>query len=130
MDMPRNLSLPPANNASFLRVRASSTLARRYLQNTKWVKNSTSAEQIKKFEVLSALFKKYAGQYDFDYLLTMAQAYQESMLDQRKHSGGTVGLMQVNPKLATADSINIRTACIYRSASLLSMIVESPPSSS
>ena len=37
------------------------------------------------------------------------------MLDQRKHSGGTVGLMQVNPKLATADSINIRTACIYRS---------------
>ena len=45
----------------------------------------------------------------------MAQAYQESMLDQRKHSGGTVGLMQVNLKLARADPINIRTACIYRS---------------
>ena len=38
----------------------------------------------------------------------MAQAYQESMLDQRKHGGGTVGLIQVNPKLAAADPINIR----------------------
>jgi len=37
------------------------TLLRRYLQNTKWVKDSTSPEEIRKFEELTAYFKKYAG---------------------------------------------------------------------
>ena len=31
-----------------------------------------------------ALFEKYAGQYDFDYLMVGAQAYQESGLDQQQ----------------------------------------------
>jgi membrane-bound lytic murein transglycosylase MltF len=88
------------------------TLLRRYLQNTKWVKNSTSAEEMKKFANFSEIFKKYAGQYDFDYLMIMAQAYQESLLDQSKQGQGTVGLMQVNPKLAAADPINVRNVNI------------------
>lgn len=86
-----------------------STLVRRYLQNTKWVRNSTSGEELKKFQQLSAIFQKYAGQYDFDYLLIMAQSYQESMLNQAARApDGTVGLMQVNPRLAAANPINIR----------------------
>lgn len=86
-----------------------STLLRRYLKNTTWVKNSLSGEEMRKFQQLSAIFQKYASQYDFDYLLIMAQSYQESLLDQRKRApDGTVGLMQVNPKLAAADPINIR----------------------
>jgi len=84
------------------------TLLRRYLQNTKWVKNSTSPEELKKFEALSAIFKQYAGQYDFDYLMIMAQGYQESLLDQSKHNpSGSVGIMQVIPKNAAASPINI-----------------------
>ncbi len=84
------------------------TLLRRYLQNTKWIKNSTSGEEMKKFATLSALFKKYAGQYNFDYLMIMAQGYQESLLDQRARNSVHVGIMQVNPKLAAADPINVK----------------------
>ena len=62
------------------------TLLRRYLQNTKWVKDSTSPEEMKKFAALSDMFKRYAGQYDFDYLMIMAQGYQESLLDQSRRN--------------------------------------------
>jgi membrane-bound lytic murein transglycosylase MltF len=84
------------------------TLLRRYLQNTEWVKNATSPEEIKKFDALSELFKKYAGQYDFDYLMIMAQGYQESQLEQNVRSpGGAVGIMQVMPRDAAASPINV-----------------------
>src|SRR5271157_1248901 len=85
-----------------------STLLRRYLQNTKWVKNSTSAEEMKKFETNLELFQKYAGEYDFDYLMIAAQGYQESLLDQsKKNPSGAVGIMQVIPKYAAASPISI-----------------------
>ena len=84
------------------------TLMRRYLENTRWVLNSTSPEEMKKFEALGGTFKKYAGQYDFDYLMMMAQGYQESTLDQSLRSpGGAVGIMQVKPNDAAASPINI-----------------------
>src|SRR5271157_2345832 len=84
------------------------TLVRRYLQNTKWVKNSTSAEEMKKFQTNLELFQKYAGEYDFDYLMIAAQGYQESLLDQSKRNpSGAVGIMQVIPKYAAASPINI-----------------------
>ncbi len=84
------------------------TLVRRYLQNTKWVKNSTSEEERKKFEQLSGLFQQYAGQYGFDYLLIAAQGYQESLLDQKKRNpSGSVGIMQVIPKYAAAPPISV-----------------------
>jgi len=84
------------------------TLLRRYLLNAKWIKNSTSSEEMKKFGSLSAVFKKYAGQYDFDYLMIMAQGYQESLLNQSARNSVHVGIMQVNPKLAAADPINVK----------------------
>ncbi len=84
------------------------TLLRRYLQNTKWVKNSTSAEEMKKFQTNLELFQKYAGEYDFDYLMIAAQGYQESLLDQsKKNPSGAVGIMQVIPKYAAANPINV-----------------------
>jgi membrane-bound lytic murein transglycosylase MltF len=84
------------------------TLLRRYLQNTKWIKNSTSQEEIQKFNPYIQYFKKYADEYNFDYLMLAAQGYQESLLDQNKKSQvGAVGVMQVMPKLATANPINV-----------------------
>ncbi len=63
---------------------------------------------MKKFAELSAMFKQYAGQYDFDYLMVMAQGYQESLLEQNKRNpSGAVGIMQVIPKDAAASPINI-----------------------
>jgi membrane-bound lytic murein transglycosylase MltF len=85
------------------------TLLRRYLQNTKWVKNSTNTEEMKKFVACADLFKKYSGQYNFDYLMIAAQGYQESMLDQSRRSpAGAVGIMQVIPKYAAASPINVK----------------------
>jgi len=85
------------------------TLFRRYLQNTKWVKDSTSSAEMKKFQTYVTLFSKYAAQYDFDYLMLAAQGYQESMLDQSRRSPrGAVGIMQVIPKYAAAPPISIR----------------------
>ena len=83
-------------------------LLRRYLQNTKWVTNSISPEEMRKFAALSTVFKQYAGQYDFDYLMLMAQGYQESLLDQHKRNpSGAVGIMQVIPRDAAASPINV-----------------------
>jgi membrane-bound lytic murein transglycosylase MltF len=84
------------------------TILQRYLKNTKWVKNSTSAEELKKFQQNVALFQKYAAEYSFDYLMIAAQGYQESLLDQdRKSPVGAVGIMQVIPKYAAAKPISI-----------------------
>src|SRR5271169_1307496 len=84
------------------------TLLRRYLQNTQWVKNSTSGEELKKFQINLALFQKYAGEYGFDYLMIAALGYQESLLDQsKKNPSGAVGIMQVIPKYAAASPISI-----------------------
>jgi membrane-bound lytic murein transglycosylase MltF len=84
------------------------TLARRYTQSTKWVKDSTSTEEMAKFQAYVGYFKKYAAEYNFDYLMLVAQGYQESLLDQsRKNPSGAVGIMQVIPKNAAAPPISI-----------------------
>jgi len=84
------------------------TLVRRYAQNTKWVKDSTSTEEMAKFQAYVRYFQKYAAEYNFDYLMLVAQGYQESLLDQsRKNPSGAVGIMQVIPKNAAAPPINI-----------------------
>ncbi len=84
------------------------TLVRRYLQNTKWIKNSTTSAEIQKFDQYVEYFKRYASEYDFDYLMLAAQGYQESQLNQNTRSpGGAVGIMQVMPKLAAANPIDV-----------------------
>jgi len=73
-------------------------LLRKYLQSAKFVKDATSPEKIKQFNDLIALFRKYGNQYSMDYLLMMAQGFQESQLDQSvKSRVGAVGVMQVMP---------------------------------
>jgi membrane-bound lytic murein transglycosylase MltF len=84
------------------------TLLRRYLQNTQWVRNSISPDEMKKFQTLVAYFKKYGNEYGFDYLMIAAQGYQESRLEQNKRGpDGAVGIMQVIPKYAAAPPISV-----------------------
>lgn len=84
------------------------TLIREYLQNGQPLRNATSESEIKKFKELVAFFKQYASEYDFDYLMIVAQGYQESMLEQSARSpGGAVGIMQVKPSTAAAAPIGI-----------------------
>jgi membrane-bound lytic murein transglycosylase MltF len=68
----------------------------KYLQQTRWAKNAMSEEELKKFNTLVALFRKYGQLYDVDWLLMAAQGYQESQLDQsRRSQAGAVGVMQL-----------------------------------
>ena len=70
------------------------------------MKNATSGEELRKFQAVVELFKKYGGQYDLDYLLMMAQGYQESGLNQdAKSQVGAIGVMQVMP--ATGKELNV-----------------------
>ena len=73
-------------------------LFQKYLKNTKFVKNSASKEERKKFEDMAHFFKTYSEKYDMDFLLMAAQGYQESQLNQNaKSKVGAVGVMQVMP---------------------------------
>jgi membrane-bound lytic murein transglycosylase MltF len=70
----------------------------RYLKNAKYVKDAGSEEERKKFLTLAEYFQKYGDQYDVDWLLMVAQGYQESQLDQAvKSPVGAIGVMQVMP---------------------------------
>ena len=72
--------------------------------NPRIVKQATSAGEIKKFKKTVEFFRKYGAQYDMDYLLMVAQGYQESLLDQNARSSvGAIGVMQLMP--ATADEM-------------------------
>jgi membrane-bound lytic murein transglycosylase MltF len=78
----------------------------KYLGQTRWVQNATSEQELKKFSLLVGLFQKYGKEYDIDWLLMAAQGYQESQLDQGRHStAGAIGVMQVMP--ATADKMQV-----------------------
>jgi membrane-bound lytic murein transglycosylase MltF len=73
-------------------------LFRRYLKSLKYVRNNTSPDEMKKFQRTVTFFKKYGDQYGLDYLLVMAQGYQESRLDQtQRNPSGAIGVMQVLP---------------------------------
>ncbi|MFH1242377.1 MAG: lytic transglycosylase F, partial [Pseudomonadota bacterium] len=83
-------------------------IIKRYLESTKWARNAYTEEDLQRFKATINLFKKYAGQYDMDWLLVAALAYQESQIDQTKRSpAGAVGVMQLLPSTAAGDPINI-----------------------
>lgn len=84
-------------------------MIKRYFKNSKRVLNATSEAELKKFNALSGLFEKHAGTYDFDYLMLMAQGFQESQLDQAARSrAGAVGVMQLLPSTAADPAVGIR----------------------
>jgi membrane-bound lytic murein transglycosylase MltF len=84
-------------------------LFERYYQNSKWIKNPTTATERQKLNKLIGLFKKYGSRYHFNFLELSAQAYQESGLDNSKRSpNGAIGIMQVLPETASDRNINIK----------------------
>ena len=83
-------------------------LLKRYLKDNKWARNAVDPEEMKKFDETVDLFRKYAGEYGFDFLMTAALAYQESTLDQSKRSHvGAVGIMQLLPTTAADKNVAI-----------------------
>ena len=84
------------------------TVIKRYWHDNVWVKNATSAEEMRKFNELVEILKKRAREQKFDYLMIAAQAYQESGLDQSARSpAGAVGVMQIKPSTAASPEVGI-----------------------
>lgn len=83
-------------------------LVKKYAASTRLVKPASSASEIKKYHATVEYFRKYGAKYDMDYLLMIAQGYQESLLDQNAKSDvGAIGVMQLMPatgkEMATGD---------------------------
>ncbi|KPK25117.1 MAG: hypothetical protein AMJ61_12870 [Desulfobacterales bacterium SG8_35_2] len=84
------------------------TLFMKYLKDVKYVRNALSEKELQRYNNTIEIFKKYAGEYNFDYLMITAQAYQESGLDHSKKSKiGAIGIMQVLPSTATDPNVAI-----------------------
>jgi membrane-bound lytic murein transglycosylase MltF len=77
-------------------------LLQKYLKSVKYAKEATSDKERAKLESTIGLFRKYGEKYSLDYLLMIAQGYQESQLDQNAKSHvGAIGVMQVMPATGT-----------------------------
>jgi membrane-bound lytic murein transglycosylase MltF len=73
-------------------------LLARYVGGTYMLKQAVSETAMKQFQATSAQFQKYSSQYGMDYLLMMAEGFQESGLNQGvKSPVGAVGVMQLMP---------------------------------
>jgi len=83
-------------------------LRKRYLGNTGWLENVLSGENRKRYGETIEIIKRYADQYEFDWIIIAAQAYQESRFDQNKRSSaGAVGVMQLLPTTAADKAVDI-----------------------
>lgn len=78
----------------------------RYALSAKMLKNAVAPMELNKFQETAAWFQKYGSEYNVDYLLMMAQGFQESTLDQNaKSQVGAIGVMQLMP--ATGEQMNV-----------------------
>lgn len=81
----------------------------RYYKNAKKLKNPEKIENWEKLNTYKDYIKKFSAEYNFDWLLIMAVAFQESGFDNSKVSHrGAVGIMQMLPSTAADRKINIR----------------------
>ena len=84
-------------------------IVNQYVYNEKRVINATSTAEMQKFKNLINIFKQYSQTYKFDYLMLMAQGFQESTLNQNARSStGAVGVMQLLPSTAADSEIGIK----------------------
>jgi membrane-bound lytic murein transglycosylase MltF len=83
-------------------------ILKRYLGSTKWIDNVFSGKARERYQETVDVIKRYAGEYDFDWMKIAAQGYQESKLDQSKRSrAGAIGIMQVLPSTAADPNVGI-----------------------
>ena len=84
------------------------TLFKRYYSQSKWIKNPDNQRDLERLRSMVDLFQNYADEYDFDWLLIAAQAYQESHLDHSARSrSGAIGVMQILKSTAKDPNVGI-----------------------
>ena len=83
-------------------------LLKRYLTERDWIESPAGEGLRERFDLATPLFRKYADQYGFDWLLIAAQAFQESRINQSKRSAaGAMGVMQILPSTANDSRIQL-----------------------
>jgi membrane-bound lytic murein transglycosylase MltF len=83
-------------------------IIKKYFETTKWVENALADQGRARYGETIEFFRRYADQYGFDFLMMVAQGYQESRLDQSLVSHrGAVGIMQLLPSTAADKSVGI-----------------------
>lgn len=83
-------------------------LVERYLGSADWIEDIRKDEVLEDYERISEVIETYAFEYDFDWLMILAQAYQESKLDHDRISpSGAVGIMQILPTTAADPNVLI-----------------------
>jgi membrane-bound lytic murein transglycosylase MltF len=81
----------------------------KYLGSAERLKNPATESELKKYREMADHFRTYAEQYGADWLLVVAQGYQESQLNQSKRSpAGAVGVMQIKPSTAADKNVGIK----------------------
>jgi membrane-bound lytic murein transglycosylase MltF len=80
----------------------------RYLKSTDLISQALDPRELEKVSKNTGHFQAAAKQYDLNWLLLLAQGYQESGLDQKaKSKAGAIGIMQMLPSTAKDPNINI-----------------------
>ena len=88
-------------------------LYNKYVKDVKLIRRMHNKRTVEQVKALRTTFQKYALQYQLDWLLLVAQGYQESQLDQKKVShAGAVGIMQVLPSTAAGHPLRIKNVRI------------------
>ena len=84
-------------------------LLKRYLGSVERLANPMSQAEVAKYRAMAQHFRAYSEQYGSDWVLLIAQGYQESRLDQSKRStAGAVGVMQIKPSTAADRNVGIK----------------------
>jgi membrane-bound lytic murein transglycosylase MltF len=103
-------------------------LLKKYLKNPNYLREASSEKNLQRFRELRGLFQKYGEQFNWDWLLLVAQGYQESQLDNSKTSpAGAVGIMQIKPGTAAdpnvaVDNVNDLENNIHAAAKYLNFL--------
>ncbi|NNK79776.1 MAG: transporter substrate-binding domain-containing protein [Litoreibacter sp.] len=83
-------------------------LLERYLGSPDWIEDIRDGQGLEDYDRMVALIRKQADAYGLDWKMMLAQAYQESRLDNSQVShAGAVGIMQVLPSTAADPKVNI-----------------------
>lgn len=79
-----------------------------YASSADWIENLGTDEARLRITEVEPVIRRYAEEYGFEPELVLAQAYQESRLDQSRRSHvGAIGVMQVMPATARDPVVNI-----------------------
>jgi len=84
-------------------------LFKRYLENVEWIKRVEKSQTRESLDKLEPLIRRYSEQYQIDWLIVAALAFQESRFDQNaRNPSGATGVMQIKPSTSSDPNVGIK----------------------